>query len=216
MSARDHQLKSILIVDDHEIIRDAISRIIEARFPQYRARPVSSYGEAIEIFHNDPLALVITDLSIQGRGGIDLIQEIATTRKDLPILVFSMHGEKDYGLRAIKSGAWGYVQKDESIRELVEAIEQVLAGKRYVSTDFAQTLVSFFKKDADRPPHECLSSREFQIICKLAKGASIKEIACELYLSVKTVSTYRARIFTKLGIKNIADLVRYALEHNLA
>jgi DNA-binding NarL/FixJ family response regulator len=209
------QLKTVLIVDDHEIVRDGVSRIVESRFPGYHARPVSSYGEAIDVFHSDPPALVITDLSIQGRGGIDLIQEIATTRQNLPILVFSMHGEKDYGLRAIKSGAWGYVQKSDGVKELVNAIEQVLAGKRYVSTDLAQTLVSFFRKDTDRPPHDRLSSREFQIVCKLAKGASIKEIASELFLSVKTVSTYRARIFTKLGIKSIADLVRYALDHDL-
>jgi two-component system, NarL family, invasion response regulator UvrY len=207
--------RSILVVDDHEIVRDGISRIIKTQFQNYEPKTVSTYGEAIEAMHANHFSLVITDLSILGRGGIDLIQEIAGMRPTLPILVFSMHGEKDYGLRAIKSGAWGYVQKSDGVGELTKAIDHVLAGKRYVSQDLAQSLVSFFRKDTDRPPHDLLSAREFQIACKLANGMSAKAIAGELFLSVKTVSTYRARVFEKLGVGSIADLVRYALDHNL-
>jgi two-component system invasion response regulator UvrY len=206
---------SILIVDDHEIVREGVARIIGNQFDGYQCHLVATYGQAVEVVHNSKLALVITDLSIVGRGGIDLIQEIAIHKPSLPILVYSMHPEKDYGLRAIKNGAWGYVQKGDDLGELAKAIRHVLAGKQYVSPELGQTLVSYFRKDGDRPPHDLLSAREFQILCRLAKGASIKDIASELFLSVKTVSTYRARVFSKLGIKSIAELVKYAIDHGL-
>ncbi len=202
-------------MDDHEIVRDGVARIIKSQFGDYQPMTVSTYGEAIDAAHCNNLALVITDLSILGRGGIDLIQEIATINRTLPLLVYSMHDEKEFGLRAIQNGAWGYVQKGSTLAEFTEAIRQVLAGRRYVSAELAQSLVSFVRNDSDRAPHERLSTREFQILCRLAKGVSIKDIGGELFLSVKTVSTYRARIFTKLGVKSIAQMVRYALDRGL-
>jgi len=214
-NGKEGPLKAILVVDDHEIVRDGVTRIIKADFGEYSPRAVSTYGEAMEAVHEGNLALVIIDLSILGRGGIDLIQEITSINRDLPVLVYSMHDEKDFGLRAIKSGASGYVNKGKPTAELKEAIKQLLNGKRYVSHDLAQNLVSFVRKDTDRPPHERLSTREFQILCRLTAGAQIKEIASELFLSVKTVSTYRARIFAKLDFKSIADMVKYAVDHGL-
>jgi two-component system invasion response regulator UvrY len=213
--AKEVRRGDILIVDDHEIVRDGVTRIIDTDFDGYNPKTASTYGEAIEAVHLGNLAMVIIDLSILGRGGIDLIQEITSINRDLPVLVYSMHDEKDFGLRAIKSGASGYVNKGRPTSELKEAIRQLLAGKRYVSHDLAQNLVSFVRKDTDRPPHERLSTREFQILCRLTAGAQIKEIASELFLSVKTVSTYRARIFVKLDFKSIADMVRYAVDHGL-
>jgi two-component system, NarL family, invasion response regulator UvrY len=207
--------RTILIVDDHEIVRDGVARIINAEFGDYEPVAVATYGEAIDAAHSGNLALVIADLSIVGRGGLDLIREISNLNRALPLLVYSMHDEKEFGLRAIRNGAWGYVQKGSTLAEFTGAIRQVLAGQRYVSADLAQSLVSFVRHDSDRPPHERLSTREFQILCRLAKGTSVKDIGSELFLSVKTVSTYRARIFTKLGVKSIAQMVRYAIERGL-
>lgn len=210
-----NQTRMILIVDDHEIVRDGLARIIRSEFSDYEPILVATHGEAIDVAHSGNLALVITDLSILGRGGIDLIQEISAINRSLPVLVYSVHDEKEFGVRAIRNGAWGYVQKGSTLVELSGAIREVLAGRRYVSAELAQSLASFVRNDSDRPPHERLSTREFQILCRLAKGVSIKEIGTELILSVKTVSTYRARIFAKLEIKSIAQMVRYALERGL-
>lgn len=211
----DHHRPAILLVDDHEIVREGVTRVIQSRFQEYDIKGVSSCAEAIEAVQNSELALVITDLSMSGRSGTELIAEIAALKPGLPVLVHSMHGAKDHGLRAVREGAWGYVQKSDGIEVLVTAVRQVLAGKRFVGTDLAQSLLSYVRRDADRPPHDQLSGREFQILRKLVAGLSIKEIAGEFFLSVKTVSTYRARIFTKLSVNSIAELVRYALDHGI-
>jgi len=208
--------RAVLIVDDHEIVREGLARIIRSEFGDCRPIVVATYGEAMDQAHFGNLALVITDVSIAGRGGIDLIREISRIDPTLPVLVYSAHGEKEFGLRAIRSGAWGYVEKGSTLAELTEAIREVLAGRRYVSTELAQRLASIVRDDSDRPPHERLSTREFQILCRMANGASIKDIGAELCLSAKTVSTYRARIFAKLGVKSIAQMVRYAIELGLA
>lgn len=206
---------SILVVDDHEIVREGIRRIVGRHFKNCGITEAASHAQAMEKVFATEFDLIICDLALGGRGGIDLIQEISTLKRELPVLVYTMHAEEEYGIRAIKNGAWGYVRKGVEVGHLVEAIRELLKGKRYVSPELAQKLVNFVRQDGDQPPHEKLSNREFQVLRRLTQGAPIKEIGAELHLSVKTVSTYRARIFRKLGIQSIAALVCYSLEHGL-
>jgi DNA-binding NarL/FixJ family response regulator len=207
---------SILIVDDHEVVREGVALVLGRRFKDCVVGHASSYGEAMELIHNARWDLVITDLSINGRGGIDLVNEITGLKRGLPVLVFTMHEESDYGIRAIKNGAAGFVRKDSGVKALMEAAVQVLQGKRYVSNELAQSIVSFIGKDEAGPPHLKLSDREFQVLCRIGHGEPMKEIAAELFLSVKTVSTYRARILDKLGMRSLAEIVKYCIEHSLA
>ena len=215
-NARQGAVISILIVDDHEVVREGVALVLGRRFSNCIVGHASSYGEAMEQIHQAKWDLVITDLSINGRGGIDLIHEITTLRRDLPVLVFTMHDEQDYGIRAIKNGAAGFVRKGAGVKILMDAVGQVLQGRRFVSADLAQSLMSYIGKKTDGPPHEKLSDREFQVLCRIGRGVAMKEIGAELHLSVKTVSTYRARIFEKLGLKSLAEIVRYCIEHSLA
>jgi two-component system invasion response regulator UvrY len=214
-STENQRPRHILIVDDHEIVREGVGRLVELNFQDYTPLLANSYGEAIDAVHNNDVAMVITDLSIDGRGGIDLIREISSNPQSPPILVYSYHDEQEYGVRAIKNGASGYIQKNQTMAQLKAAIALTLAGKRYVSPEFAQSLVSFVRRDTKRPAHETLSDREFQVLCRLGKGVSIKDTAAELHLSVKTVSTYRSRILQKLELKSIAEIVRYCLDRKL-
>lgn len=206
---------SILLVDDHEVVREGVARVLGRRYNNCSLGHASTYERAVEMIHDGNWSLVITDISINGRGGIDIIQEVNSYRKDLPVLVFTMHEEQDYGIRAIKNGAAGYVCKAAGVKTLVEAVDQVLQGRRFVSPDLAQSLVSWVRKDSDGPPHGKLSDREFQVLCRIGRGVAIKEIGAELNLSVKTVSTYRSRVLEKLGLKSLADIVKYCIEHRL-
>jgi DNA-binding NarL/FixJ family response regulator len=207
---------SVLLVDDHEVVREGIARVLGRKFTNCKVGNACSYGEAVDAIHANSWDMVITDLSINGRGGIDLIQELIAIRKNLPVLVFSMHDEQDYGIRAIKSGAAGYVRKGAGVSVLLEAIGMVLSGKRYISPELSQSLVSYVTKDTDRPLHEKLSDREFQVLQRIAKGVTLKEIGGELHLSVKTISTYRARILSKLGLTNFAEIMRYCIKHSIS
>lgn len=208
-------VKSVLIADDHEIVRVGLARIIGVEFGGYQPVCVATCDDAVEVARSGDLALAIVELSISGRGGMDLVREISSIERSPPVLVYSVHDESDFGLRAIRNGARGYVQKKSTLAELREAIRELLAGGRYVSKALAQSLASYVRGASDRPSHERLSAREFQILCRLAEGMSIKGIGAELVLSVKTVSTYRARICAKLGVRSIAEMVRYALERGL-
>ena len=207
---------SILLVDDHEVVREGIAMVLGRRFSNCRLGHASSNSEAIEQVHQSDWNLVITDLTINGRGGIDLIHEISSACKGLPILVYTMHDEEEYGVRAIISGATGFVRKGAGVKTLLEAVGQLLQGRQFISPELSQKLVTFIRKGKGGPLHEKLSDREYQVLCRIGKGMAIKEIGAELFLSVKTVSTYRARILEKLGLKNLADIVRYCIEHTLA
>jgi two-component system, NarL family, invasion response regulator UvrY len=207
---------SILLVDDHEVVREGIAMVLGRRFSKCRLGHASSNSEAIEQVHESSWNLVITDLSINGTGGIDLIQEINSSHKGLPILVYTMHDEQEYGVRSIMSGASGFVRKGAGVKTLLEAVGQLLQGKQFISPELSQSIVAFIRKDKSGPLHEKLSDREYQVLCRIGKGMAIKEIGADLFLSVKTVSTYRARILDKLGLRNLADIVRYCIEHTLA
>jgi DNA-binding NarL/FixJ family response regulator len=155
------------------------------------------------------------DLSMPGMNGLEVLAEIRRQKPNLPVLVLSMHPEDQYAVRVLEAGAWGYLNKGGPPGELVSAIRRVASGRRYITEAVAEQLAARVDPTRARAPHERLSNREFQVLCLLAQGRSVSEIAGELTLSVKTVSTFRARVLEKLGLRSNAALVRYALEHNL-
>ncbi len=159
--------------------------------------------------------VALLDITLPGKSGLDLLKELKAARPRLPVLVLSAHPEDQFALRALKAGAEGYLTKDSAPEELVKAIRKVLAGGRYVSPTLAEKLASNVRKDFTRMPHETLSDREYEIMCLIASGKTVTEIAGELSLSVKTISTYRTRILEKLGVKNSAAIVQYAIRNGL-
>jgi len=159
--------------------------------------------------------VVVLDITMPGINGLDALKQIKNQRPKLPILILSMHPEEQYALRVLKAGAAGYLTKESAPEELITAIRKVSTGMKYVSASLAQRLASELRIDHDKAPHEKLSDREYQVMCLLASGIPAKQIAEELSLSIKTVSTYRRRILEKMGMKTNAELVRYALQHNL-
>jgi len=159
--------------------------------------------------------LLILDITMPGRGGLDVLKNLRALRPKLPVLVLSMHPEDQYGKRVLKAGASGYMNKESAPEELIEAVRKLLGGGRYVSPALAETLASDLSQDAGRPPHESLSDREFEVLRKLASGKTVSQIAEDLHLSVPTVSTYRARILEKMNMSTTAELMHYALRNRL-
>ena len=204
----------ILIADDHPVVRRGLRQIVEEEHDMSVGGEAASAGEARAQVHADGFDVVVLDLSMPGAHGVDLLQELHGERPELPILVLSIHPEEQYALRCLKAGARGYVHKQSAGEELVGAIRTVMARRRYLSEGLAESLLREAAPDR-RAPHERLSTREYQVLTRLAAGATVTDIAAEMKLSVKTVSTYRARMLDKLGIASNAEATRYALEHQL-
>jgi DNA-binding NarL/FixJ family response regulator len=205
----------ILLVDDHAMVRRGLRELIRDHFPDAVCQEADSAPMAIEQIHREDWDLVLLDINLPGRSGLDLLTEIRGLRADLPVLVLSMHPEDQYALRCLRAGANGYITKDRADRELAGAIVRVLQGGRYVSRELGEELALQVAVPGDRPRHASLSSREFEVFLKLAGGVPVKEIAAMLSLSVKTISTYRTRVLQKLGLRTNADLMKYALRHDL-
>lgn len=205
----------ILIVDDHALIRRGMISLLrdhlkDAEFGE-SADSRQGFGEVLE----NPWDLVILDISMPGRSGLDLIRDIRGAKPELPILVVSAHSERDYAVRALKLGAAGYVSKQSAADVLVSAVRRVLSGGRYVSPALAELLAGSLSGAAADGSHESLSNRELQVLKMIASGKTLKEIGAELALSEKTVATYRARISEKMGLPTNVDLTRYAMRHGL-
>jgi len=209
-------MNRILIVDDHEVVRDGIKRIFDeqagfvAHFDE-----ASTLPQALQLASEQEWDVVILDISLGGRSGLELLKELKKIRPKLPVLILSMHSEEQYARRAFKAGAAGYVTKDSPRSELFRATEIVLRGRRYVSPLLAEKLVLDLERGEDRPPQETLSDREFEVMCLIASGKTVSEIARVLSLSDKTISTYRARILEKMGMKTNAELTHYAIRNSL-
>ncbi len=205
----------ILLADDHSMFREGLKQILER---SHDIRVVDEAGNGIDALakmrHND-YDLALLDISMPGRSGLDILADIRREKPALPVLILSMHPEDQYALRVLKAGAAGYLTKESAADELITAIRRVAAGGRYISAAVADTLVDAIGAPADRPAHEALSNREFQVLCMLAAGRGLREIADELILSEKTITTYRARILDKLHLRNNAELTRYAIDHGL-
>jgi DNA-binding NarL/FixJ family response regulator len=171
--------------------------------------------EALTKIRNKRYSVVVLDISMPGKSGLDVLKEIRHEYPELPVLMLSMYPEDQYALRTLRSGAWGYMTKDSAPEELVTAILTVAAGSKYISSDLAERLAHKLDADMKKEPHEILSDREYQVLCMMASGKTITEIAYQFSLSVKTISTYRCRILEKMQLKNNAELINYAIRNNL-
>lgn len=171
--------------------------------------------EALDLIWKEPWDVVVLDITMPGRSGLEVLREIKKSKPRLPVLVLSMHPENQFAVRVLKRGASGYMTKESAPDELVGAIKKVLGGGRYVSTSLAEKLATYVSTDTPQAPQELLSDREFQVLRLIASGKLVSEIAKELSLSVKTISTYRTRILEKMGLRNNAELMHYAMQHQL-
>lgn len=206
----------ILIADDHPIVRQGLRQILSEELDMGVFGEAQNSQEALELVRKKDWDIVILDITMPGRGGLDVLKEVKRERPNLPVLILSMHPEDQYAVRALKAGAAGYITKESVPEELVKAIREVLGGGKYISPSLAGKLVfSLGTTDLSKLPHEILSNREYQVMCMIASGRTLKEIAKELSLSVKTISTYRTRILRKTRMKTNAELTRYALQNRL-
>lgn len=205
----------ILIVDDHEVVRDGVKIIFGEQSGLATFGEASTAPEALRLVREQDWDIVVLDLSLGGRNGLELLKELKQIRPRLPVLILSMHSEEQYARRAFKAGAAGYVTKDSPRAELIKAVEKVMEGGRYVSPALAERLLVDLERGSDRPPHEILSDREFEVLRLIASGKTVGEIADLLSLSDKTISTYRARILEKMGMKTNAELTHYAIQNKL-
>lgn len=205
----------ILIADDHTIVRRGLRQILLEGFPTASIEEVEDAESLVKKIIQSEWDVVISDLSMPGRSGLEALQQIKQLQPKLPVLILSIHPEEQYALRVLKAGASGYLSKDMAPDELVNAVHRVMLGKKYITASIAEKLASVLDQDSDKPAHEYLSDREFSVLKMLAAGKSVSEIAESLFLSVTTVSTYRARIMAKMNMKNNADLTLYAIENKL-
>jgi DNA-binding NarL/FixJ family response regulator len=204
----------ILIADDHAVVREGIKRILRDQ-QLHRYGEAATAEEALSAIRNSDWDILILDLSLPARGGLAVLEELKSLAPKLRTIVYSMHPEDQFGLRVLRAGAVGYLAKERAPEELIQAIEKVRAGGIYVSETLAENLAAHLRSGADVPLHHRLSSREYTVFEQIAKGQSVSQIADALCLSVKTVSTYRARILEKMGFTSNADLMRYALDQRL-
>lgn len=205
----------LLIADDHAVVRRGVRQIVDSEHDMTVVAEASSASELIELARKHRVDVIVVDVTMPGRSGLDALKQLRQDLPRVPVLVLSMHPEDQYAVRTLKAGASGYLTKESAPEELVKAVRRVMTGRRYVSASLAERLATGLTVDADGPLHERLSDRECQILCLLASGKPRREIAEELALSVKTVSSYRERILEKTGMKTNAELTRYAIAHQL-
>jgi two-component system, NarL family, invasion response regulator UvrY len=206
---------NILIADDHAVVRNGVKLTLSEEFSESVYGEAADGQETIKAVLDGAWDLVILDISMPGRSGLEVLKELKSLRPQLPVLMFSMYSEEQYAIRALRAGAAGYITKASISEELVKAVLKIVAGGRYVSTELAERLAGEIALASDGPRHEALSDRELQILCLIGSGKAVKEIARELSLSVSTVSTHRARILEKMKMQTTVELIRYVLEHKL-
>ena len=205
----------ILITEDHAVVREGLKLILADHFKKAVFGEARTATEALALVWKEKWDVVLLDITLPGRSGLEVLKEIKRSRPKLPVLILSMHPEDQFAVRMLKAGAAGYLTKESAGEELVGAIKKVIGGGRYVSPALAERMASYLTIDLKKAPHERLSDREFLILRTIASGKQVGQIAKELSLSVSTVSTYRARILEKMDMKNNAELTHYALQKNL-
>jgi DNA-binding NarL/FixJ family response regulator len=205
----------ILITDDHAVVRQGLKQILLEEFTRAEFGEATNAQEAIDRVWKENWDVVVLDITMPGRSGLDVLKEIKKSRPKLPVLVLSMHPEDQFAVRILKIGAAGYMTKESAPNELVGAVKKVIAGGRYVSPSLAEKMASYLAVDVQTPPHERLSDREFLVLRLIASGKTPTAIAKELALSVKTISTYRMRILEKMSMSNNAELTHYAIQNQL-
>lgn len=206
---------SFLVADDHAIVRRGLRQLVAEECAGAVVEEASTGQAVLDAVRRQDWALVFLDINLPDKNGLEVLKDLQALRPALPVLILSHYAEEQYAARAFKAGAAGYLTKDSAAEELPTAIRKVLAGGRYVSSSFAERLTGHLTGNAHAAPHEALSDREHLVLCEIARGKTVSQIADEVALSVKTVSTYRARLLEKLGLANNAELMRYALDRRL-
>ncbi len=206
---------SILIGDDHAVVRRGLRQIFDET-EEFKVVAEAGDGfEVLEQVRKHPVDLVVLDISMPGLNGLDALKQLRNEFPALPVLVLSIYGEDQYAVRVLKAGASGYLSKESAPEELLVAAHRIVHGGKYVSPSLAEKLAMEIQTPATKMPHELLSDREYQVMCLIASGKTVSEIATELHLSVKTVSTYRSRLLIKMGMKNNAEITHYAIKNGL-
>jgi two-component system, NarL family, invasion response regulator UvrY len=200
----------VLIVDDHYVVLQGLKMILSDHYPDVIYGEASSAQQALDLAWAETWDVVLLDVSMPGRGGLDVLKELRQNFPKLPVIVISMHPEEQFALRVLKLGASSYIRKDSAGHELVKGVGAALRGAKYITSSVAERLATNLERDQETAPHESLSDREYQVMCLLASGKTVKEAAGDLSLSAKTISTYRSRILEKMALKNNSQLMRYA------
>lgn len=208
-------MKKVLIADDHSVVRAGLKDIVRDLSPGVVIEEVTDGQLALDKIENDKYDLIILDISMPGKSGLSVLEVLRNRNRHERVLMLSMHSQEQYAIRAFKLGASGYLSKDSAPEELALAIRKILEGGKYISQGLAEKLFFDQKPEFDKAPHELLSDREFQVMCMIAQGNSLREIGEQLSLSEKTVSTYRTRILEKMEMKSNADLILYAIRNGL-
>jgi two-component system invasion response regulator UvrY len=205
----------VLVADDHAVVRRGLLQVLEEVPAMIVAGEAATGCQVLQAVQREDYDVLVLDIAMPDGGGLEVLRQLKSLKPDLPVLILSMYSEKQYALRTLKAGAAGYLTKESAPDELIAAILKVARGGRYVTRSLAEELAAAWGGELEQEPHETLSDREYQVMCLLAAGYTVTEIATELSLSVKTVSTYRARMMDKLGLKRTAEIIRYALERGL-
>ncbi len=205
----------ILLADDHTMFREGVKQVLVSTDGFEVVGEASNAAQVLEKVRQTKCDVVILDISMPGRDGIDVLKQLKQLNPHLQVLILSMYPEDQYAFRAIKAGASGYLTKNKAAAELIEAIRRVAAGRKYISADVAEQLALEIERDEDKPLHQKLSDREYQVMCLIASGKAVGQIAEELAISVSSVSTMRSRILKKFGMKSNAEITRYAIKHDL-
>ncbi|MFO1282280.1 MAG: response regulator transcription factor [Burkholderiales bacterium] len=205
----------VALVDDHAVVRQGLRQILSAQPDITVVAEASNHGEALQMLRNTRCDVLVLDIAMPGRSGIDTLKQVKNEWPKLPVLMLSMYPEDQYAFRALKAGAAGYLTKMAAVDQLVHAIRQVASGRKYITIELAEALATGLERNPDAPSPDVLSDREFQTLKMIAQGRKLQEIGEALSLSPKTVSVYRARLCQKLNLTTTAELTRYAVEHGL-
>jgi len=211
---KDGSIK-VLVADDHEIVRQGLKTIISEHSDLNIAGEAENGNQVLKILKKTKVDVVLLDFDMPEKNGLDTLIELKALYPKLPVMILSIFPEDHYGTRFLKAGASGYLQKSSATDQLIDAIRKVFNGGKYISSALTDRLVTNLNRDHERPLHESLTDREFQVFCLLATGKKLKEIADELCLSINTISTYRSRILQKMDMSSNADVIRYAIKNKL-
>jgi DNA-binding NarL/FixJ family response regulator len=205
----------ILLADDHAVVRRGLKDILADALPGARFSEAGSGDEVLSRVAGSQIALVVLDINMPGRSGLDVLRDVKRAYPRLPVIIMSVQPEDQYAIRCLRAGAAAYINKDSAPEELAEATRKILGGGRYISPRMAERLVDQLDEPTDKPPHDSLSDREHEVMRMIASGVPLTEIAERLHVSVKTVSSYRSRIMEKMQMKSNAEVTRYAMTHQL-
>lgn len=208
-------MKKILIADDHEVVRKGLKYVLSDELPKVIFGEASNSSEVFKRLQEDSYDLILLDINMPGRNGLDILKQLKSENNKTPTLVLSMLAEDQIAIRVLKLGGFGYLSKDAPNSELITAVNCILEGKRYITPSLAELLASNIENPVNKNPHEFLSDREFQTLVLMGRGKNVSQIAEELCISINTISTYRARILEKMKLKTSAELISYAIRHNL-